>query len=185
MAPERARQVGLLAALLVALAAVVTYQVWQRPASVGAPSSNARGGGRTASRSTGGATQEAPDVHLSDLQEARAKPNAARNLFRFKPKAAPAPAPAPFVAPPPPPPPPAPGSTVPPITLKFLGTVEEQGGQRRKIAVLSDGRSGAPIYGKEGDVVLGQYKILRIGAESIEIAYLDGSGRRTIRQSGS
>ena len=53
-----------------------------------------------------------------------------------------------------------------------------------KVAVLSDGR-GAPVYGKEGDTVLGQYKILRIGAESIEMAYLDGRGRQTIRLSGS
>jgi hypothetical protein len=54
----------------------------------------------------------------------------------------------------------------------------------QKIAVLSDGR-GAPLYGKEGDTVLGQYKILHIGAESIEMAYLDGRGRQTIRLSGS
>jgi hypothetical protein len=54
----------------------------------------------------------------------------------------------------------------------------------KKIAVLSDGR-GAPVYGKEGDTVLGQYKILHIGVESIEMAYLDGRGRQTIRLSGS
>jgi len=33
--------------------------------------------------------------------------------------------------------------------------------------------------------VLGQYRILRISAESIEMAYLDGRGRQTIRLSGS
>jgi hypothetical protein len=33
--------------------------------------------------------------------------------------------------------------------------------------------------------VLGQYRILRIGAESIEMSYLDGRGRQTIRLTGS
>jgi hypothetical protein len=50
--------------------------------------------------------------------------------------------------------------------------------------VLSDGR-GAPVYGSEGETVLGQYRILRIGTESIEMSYLDGRGRQTIRFSGS
>ena len=53
-----------------------------------------------------------------------------------------------------------------------------------KIAVLSDGR-GAPIYGKEGEALLGQYRILRIGAESIELEYIDGRGRQAIRLYGS
>ena len=71
----------------------------------------------------------------------------------------------------------------PPITLKFIGFVEtdEQG---KRVAFLSDGR-GAPVFGHEGDTVLGQYRILRIGAESIEMSYLDGRGRQTIRLSGS
>jgi hypothetical protein len=77
-----------------------------------------------------------------------------------------------------PPPPPA----LPPIALKFIGVLETANTQ--KIAVLTDGR-GAPLYGKEGDTVLGQYKILHIGVESIEMAYLDGRGRQTIRLSGS
>ena len=49
--------------------------------------------------------------------------------------------------------------------------------------MLSDGR-GAPFYGKEGEVVDGRYRILKIGVESIEIAYADGRGRQTIRQTG-
>jgi hypothetical protein len=56
--------------------------------------------------------------------------------------------------------------------------------QGKRIAFLSDGR-GAPLYGHEGDTVLGQYRILRIGAESIEMSYLDGRGRQTIRLTGS
>jgi hypothetical protein len=71
----------------------------------------------------------------------------------------------------------------PPITLKFIGIIDV--GQSKKIvAVLSDGR-GAPVYGSEGETVLGQYRILRIGTESIEMSYLDGRGRQTIRFTGS
>jgi len=50
--------------------------------------------------------------------------------------------------------------------------------------VLSDGRGGIPMYGKEGDIIDGRYRILKIGVESIEMAYLDGRGRQTIRLSG-
>ena len=78
----------------------------------------------------------------------------------------------------PPPPPP-----LPPIPLKFIGIVESPS-TRQKIAVLSDGR-GTSFHGREGDIIEGRYRILRIGAESIEMAYLDGRGRQTIRLTGS
>ena len=51
-----------------------------------------------------------------------------------------------------------------------------------KIASLSDGRG--VVVGKEGEIVLGRYKIWRIGEESIELSYVDGTGRTTIRLSG-
>jgi len=180
MSPERRRQL-FLAGLVVALAAVIYIQ-WPRTADPVRATSNSRGAGapRTATN-----TLTAPDVHLKSLQEAHAKPGEVeRNLFKFKPKPAPPPAPRPVVAPPPPPvvpsgPPPPP--PLPPIGLKFIGVLETANTQ--KIAILSDGR-GAPLYGKEGETVLGQYKILRIGVESIEMSYLDGRGRQTIRLSG-
>jgi hypothetical protein len=79
-------------------------------------------------------------------------------------------------APPPSGPPPP-----PPIGLKFIGIVEALG-QAQKIAVLSDGRN--VFHGREGDIIEGRYRILRIGAESLEIAYADGRGRQTIRLTG-
>lgn len=183
MLTERRRQI-LLAVLAVALAAVI-YIEWPRAADPVRTTSNGRSGAGTAAASNGLAT---PDVRLKSLEEEHAKPGeAARNLFKFrtKPPVAPPAAPRPVVAPPPqpvvpsgPPPPPP----LPPIALKFIGLLETANTQ--KIAILSDGR-GAPLYGKEGDTVLGQYKILHIGVESIEMAYLDGRGRQTIRLSGS
>ena len=63
------------------------------------------------------------------------------------------------------------------------------GGERPadRIAIFGDPRSqglGAPVYGKEGDIIEGRYRVLRVGTDSAELAYLDGRGRQTLRMSG-
>jgi hypothetical protein len=126
------------------------------------------------------------DVKLELLQERRAElADAERNPFRFRPRPAPAPppraaGPAPGVrpvpiAPPVPTGPPPP----PPIPLKFIGLVETP----VRVAFLSDGR-GNTFQGKEGDIIEGRYRIVRIGADAAELAYVDGRGRQTIRLTG-
>ena len=70
---------------------------------------------------------------------------------------------------------------MPPIALKFIGYIQAPDG--RKLASLTDG-THAPVTVVEGQTVLGQYKIWRIGVESIDISYLDGRGRQTIRLNG-
>ena len=57
----------------------------------------------------------------------------------------------------------------------------EKGG--KKWAVFSDGR-GLPLYGYEGELILGQYRIVRIGVESVVMEYADGKGRQTIPMRG-
>ena len=86
-----------------------------------------------------------------------------------------APAPAPVLLPPGPPP-------LPPIPFKFIGLVEGTTGTTR-IAVLSDSK-GLVVHGSEGTIIDGRFRILSIGAESIDIAYADGRGRQTLRLSG-
>jgi len=184
MAPERRRQIISLVALLAALG-VVTYLWWPRPSASASPASNGRVAPDppkgTVARAAPG--QQVPTVHLPDLGAERPKPGAGkRNLFRFKPKPPPPP---PIVAPPivtPPPVPTGPPTPPPPppITLKFIGTVMDGG---KKIAVLTDS-TGHPEYGGEGAEIAGRYRILKIGVESLEIAYLDGTGRRTLRLGG-
>jgi hypothetical protein len=187
MATERSRQAAL-AALVVILAVAIYYAL---PGTSTAPASSSNQG-RTAAGATAGSQSQpaAPDVHLVALEGERPKPvNTVRNLFRFKTKAAPPPsamiargtAPAAPVNPVPavPPGPPAP----PPITLKFIGIVEAPA-KARKLAVLSDS-AGHVFQGAEGDLVEGRYRIVRIGVESIEMSYLDGRGRQTIRLTGS
>ena len=186
MATERQKQL-LLGALLAALA-VVGYRAIATTSRTTASSSNRTRAASSGRAGTAGGS-EAPDVHLDALNSERPKPvDAERNLFSFKPKVAPPAAaagngragvaPPPVVAPAPPP-----GSaSLPPIPLKFIGTVNREG--KPTIAVLSDGQ-GLPLYGVEGGTVAGRYRILRIGVESIEMSYLDGRGRQTIRLTGS
>jgi hypothetical protein len=186
MAIERRRQQVLLA-ILAAVLLITVYRMWPATSVTPAAASNRQDAASSGPRKpTQEGGQAAPGVHLGALDSEHPKPRAAdRDLFRFKPIAPPprpvAPRPAPPVEAPvptgPPPPPP-----VPPITLKFIGVIESPT-QARKVAVLSDGR-GAPFYGKEGEVVEGRYRILKIGVESIDIAYADGRGRQTIRLSG-
>lgn len=83
-----------------------------------------------------------------------------------------------FVPPPIPAGPPPP----PPIPYKYIGMVTASA-PTGKVAVLSDGKG--VYHGREGDIVEGQYRIVRIGEESIQIEYADGRGRQTIRLSGS
>jgi hypothetical protein len=204
MATERQRQL-ILGALVVVLLAVV-YRLFTATSPAPVVASNRSAGGAAAARTqssakagrgtgTAGAegTQgvESPDVHLEALDAERVRPKSGeRNLFRFKPKPPPPPPEPPRpvqptmptmpvnpVPQPPPGPPP-----VPPITLRFIGVVDSPT-RGRKIAALSDGRN--TFQGVEGDIIEGRYRILKIGVESIELAYVDGRGRQTIRLTGS
>jgi hypothetical protein len=186
MGTDRRRQ--LLAGALAVGLLVVVYRVWTATSVEPPPASNERGTGPGSPRTGGAAAQAtgaAADVHLQALGADRPKPRGAdRNLFRFRPKAPPPlppslrPLPPPVVNPEPPGPPPPP--PVPPIPLKFIGTVE-RGGQ--KLAILSDS-AGHVSFGPEGSTIDGRYRIIRIGAESVEMAYVDGRGRQVIRLTG-
>ena len=131
-----------------------------------------------------------PEVDLKALEVERPAPeDSTRNPFRFKPKIAPRPiqsaedsrqqqaaAAAKENAGPVTPPPP------PRIPLKYIGDMSDPKNPEKRIAILSDARG--TYYGREGDVVEGRYRIVRIGVESVELAYIDGLGRQTIRQTG-
>jgi hypothetical protein len=190
MATERQRQM-VLGVVLVVLAFVLYRAVTSQPTSAVGTSSGARpsSNGRARAATSGRITEPpatAPDVHLRALDDERPKPiSGDRNLFRFKPK--------PLPPPPPTPPPQLPVRTtpsvppgpppLPPIPLKFIGIVEAPT-QSKRIAAFVD-PTGHTFQGGEGEVVAGQYRILKIGAESIEMAYLDGRERQTIRLTGS
>jgi hypothetical protein len=186
MGPERRKQLA--AGAAAALIGLVVYLQWPRQTAAPGTASNGRSAATRAGQAAA-APPPAPDVHLPMLTAERPKPAlGTRNPFRFRPVAPPPPPPAPPGprpgAPPPvvvptgPPPPPP----VPPIALKFIGIVEE-GQSHLRFAVLSDGRN--VFHGREGDIIEGRFRIIKIGAESIEMSYLDGRGRQTIRLSGA
>jgi hypothetical protein len=173
---------------LLGLAVVAAIVVWSTD-DTGAvrtrPAATRSGGARGAAE----AASPSADVRLDALKVARSEPaDLGRNPFRFAPKAPPPPPPRPAGAGTPGPDGPAIAAPIvpsgppppPPITLKYIGLVEKADGT--KIAVLSDGRR--PLHGVEGQELDGQYRILKIGVESLEIAYLDGRGRQTIRLTG-
>jgi hypothetical protein len=190
--PSRA----LLVLLGVALAAFVVYTMWPAAAKPVSPSNPSREQRKAAQSAPG--SPGSLNVRLEDLTGPPPAPeDAARNPFRFYVKPPPPPPPPPhvpapgekgYVAPPrvpqpgdpdyvPPPPPPP-----PPIPLKFIGTLEVRG---RKVAIFqTSDRPGMPMYAAEGEVVMGQYRVVKIGVESVTLQYLDGRGTQTIPMRG-
>ena len=126
------------------------------------------------------------DVKIEALQQPPAAPaEAERNPFRFQPK------------PPPPPPPMPPQSQQPavPVTpaeptgppppppignlIKFIGIVETPKG---RIGAFSDCRY--TFSGREGEIIEGRFRVVRIGVESAVLEYVDGRGRTTLPLNG-
>jgi hypothetical protein len=180
---EKSRRQGILFGVLVVV--LIGVLVWttggEDPASSPAAPSNParRTNAGDADTDVTGLRLEALKAEREQLQEAE------RNPFRFRPKPPPPPPPvarplprpevvaAPVPTGPPPP---------PPIPLRFIGFVDAAGPTGR-VGILSDGK-GNVFQGKEGDIIEGRYRVLRVGTDSAELVYLDGRGRQTIRLSG-
>jgi hypothetical protein len=195
VAPRRPRT-ELLLLLGVAVVAIAVYMLWPSAARPSAPSNPSREQRKQAA-STSGESPQSLTVDLGALKQVPPAPGeGARNPFRFY-VPPPPPPPVPkmakpgepgYVAPAPPRRVPQPGDPdyvpppPPPIPLKFIGTVEMRG---RKVAIFvsNDGR-GMPQYAGEGELVLGQYRVVKIGVESVTVEYLDGRGRQTIPMRG-
>lgn len=168
--------------------AVLVLAIWAMWPSSPAPSASAPlAPARGAQQAARPNPAPVAPVKIGALTAPRQAPaDSSRNPFRYQPKAPPPPPPRPTAAPPvaddePPkpavptgPPPP------PPIPLKFIGILERANGV--KWAVLSDGKT--TMHGRDGDIVIGQYRIVKIGTESIEMTYVDGRGRQVIRLTG-
>ena len=178
----KTRQMWLLVALVAVLGAVITYQFspFDTAGDAAAPSNPLEA-----------TTRQPETMQVAEVNLERLKPGAdtfetpKRDPFSFRPKPAPPPppvskAPPPvttFVAPQAPPPPP-----VPPIQLKYIGFAQSTNGVR--VALLSDGNVRPIMTGRQGDVIGGQYRLLRVDANEVEMSYLDGTGRRRIPKTG-
>lgn len=175
--------------LLIALGVVVVALLFTRPWSNGAPVAS----GQPAPARNGKPGQQPAVIDPNELnvrlEALEAEPpdqgDMERNPFRFQPKAPPRPPPGPPagytpsgpVGPVGPPPPPQ----VPPIPLRLMGFVELPGVGR--VAALSDCK-GSTFNAAEGKTVDGQYRLVKIGIESVTIEYINGKGRQTLRVEG-
>jgi hypothetical protein len=128
-----------------------------------------------------------PDtVHLNALAEAEELEEAGRNPFAYGVRPPP-PAPPRPATPPSLPPPvnlgPPPATGPPPIALKLIGvTVVSPMG--KSVVTLKDPSSGAVFNAMEGDIVDGRYRVVKVGLQSVTLAYLDGSGTRLVGLGG-
>lgn len=129
------------------------------------------------------------DVKIEALRRPPDAPKAGdRNPFRFQPKAPPPPPPAPRpvaqpTGPTPIQPAPLPLGEPPPTPIgnlvKFIGIVETGSA---KIGAFTDCRY--TFAGREGEVVEGRFRVVRIGVESAVLEYTDGRGRTTLPLNG-
>jgi hypothetical protein len=172
--------------LMVALAAVVGLVLvfWLAPGKSAGPAA-VPSNPRTQQRTKGVESTDPADlaVRLEKLKRPRVGTETSdRNPFRFyvkPPPPAPPAQPSRGAAVTPPPPPPV-DTGPPPIPLKYIGFMDVPG--LGKVAALSDCRM--TMRGREGEVVAGQYRLVRIGVESVVLEYVDGRGQTTIRMSG-
>ena len=177
------RQLILLVSLLGVLAVVLIWR-FTTDRTGAAPRLQAQTGtanrpsNQTGRSDTGPVTELKLDALHKEADDVR---EAERNPFRFQQKAPPPAAPVgpaasraqtyvpPAVQGPPP---------LPPIPLRYVGVLTPASNER--VAVLADAR-GASYYGREGELVDGRYRLLRIAGDSVDIAYADGRGRQTLR----
>jgi hypothetical protein len=124
-------------------------------------------------------------LKLAEMEQVPEEPQVGRNPFRFgvpppppQPKYTPPPVPTPTYTPPPPP------QGPPPIPLKLTIVVDDPVQPGRRRAYLVYPKTGVTIEGIEGQVIDGQYRLLRVGTDSVVMSYLDGSGQRTINKGG-
>ena len=192
--PQRRRLFVLLS--LLAVAFVVLYYQWSSADPVAAPvvsrtnpvdallnqPTTPKPITRAAAGAPGAGGQVPEPLKMAQLEKVPDEPEAARNLFRFG-------------APPPPPPPPPvvqvpqqqapvgppPPPPIPPVPLKYTSHVQDPSGRLR--AYLVD-RSGRLFEAVAGDTVDGQYILHKVTKASVEVSWLDGSGRRTIPLNG-
>ena len=187
-------QLALLGAIVVVFAGVVRWQMTRDQSGTPVPARAVAVAPAQGPVAPAASAARVPAVGLGALEEVGREPvDTGRDPFRFDAARVVAPggggggaagpsapvavgpvAPAGPVEPPGPPPP-------PPIQLRYIGTAK-QGAGGKQLAVLRDDRG--IYYGAEGDIIEGRYRILRVGADSVDVAYVDGRGRRTISLTG-
>jgi hypothetical protein len=175
---KTAGQSLLLAVLLVLLGVIVVWQMRTPAPAVNTPAASNPEVTDNAATGSAGAVTDVQIERLSAEPVAFATPR--RDPFRFRPQAPPPEVVRPAVpqTPLPPPTPPGPPPREPISSrIRLLG-IYELG--TRRIAVLHDGTPSPPMHGVEGDVIQGQYRLVRVLPNAVELAYLDGGSPQSI-----
>ena len=186
MERKRRREITL-AVVAVALAGTAMWGL--RPTNSAAPAGQSAVRNSSAPANKQRADKGVSGIDLQALESERPEPERSnRNPFRFKQTPSPSSStPAPRTTTIAPPPSDHAMTSIDPgpprIPLKFIGVVEAQQDPKiGRVAILSDTRG--VYHGRENDTIEGRYRILKIGVESVDLAYLDGRGRQTIRLTG-
>jgi hypothetical protein len=175
-------QLGVLGVVLAGLVYFVLWPTLFPPAAAPAPVAPVAGA-KPGQRPTGKPT----DVRLDALGKAvdLNESGAHRNPFRMGAATPPPPDPSKVASGPPKPATPIvqvpvtpPVPQLPPIPYRFIGVLSGAPG-KGKIAVLTDGRT--IVHGQVNESIEGRYRIVQIGEESLQMEYLDGRGRQTLR----
>jgi hypothetical protein len=180
--PGRSRQAVALVTLLVILGGVVWFQFFRTAGSDTTASNTVTAGPETAA-----SPMPAPQVvRLGELKDVEELGEVGRNPFSYG--ARPTPPPPPSRPEPPagianvPMAPPVPQGP-PPIALKLTGITTPREGDRPMVS-LKDPVSNALFQAFEGDIVDGRYRVVKVGTQSVVLAYVDGTGTRTISLGG-
>ena len=177
--PFKRREIALLGAPGLVLAVVLFY--WLRGPSP--PRAAASTGAGPAS------AEDLPRIDLARLTEERPQTEVGRrDLFDFgalpvkeTPPPAYTPPPALLATPAPGPPPPA-VPRLPPLNLKYIGSLERNPGLR--VAVLLTDRNEI-LTGQAGEVVANRYRIVKIGFESVDLQEVGTGDTRRIPLRGN
>jgi len=139
-----------------------------------------------------GSIETLPRIDLARLGQERSDTQVGRrDLFEFGAARGKDTAPPPdtvFTPPPPPPPTPTPGPPVPiaprlpPLNVKYVGSLERLPGLR--VAVLLTDRNEI-LTGQAGEVVANRYRIVKIGLESVDLQEVGTGETRRIPLRGN
>jgi hypothetical protein len=175
-----------------ALAVLSAFLYWRLggqalpvPTTTGPPRASNLAGQATAARPIAAAVPQTPQpLKFPELEQVPVEPKAGRNLFRFG-VPPPPPPPPPVERPTLPPPPPRPTPVgPPPVPLAAVSRVDDPYEAGRVRVYLRHTQTNAIFEVVEGEVVDGQYKLLKVNRSSVVVAYLDGTGQRTLNFGG-
>jgi len=171
------------AGAVLALGLAAAFYLWARS---GTPSTASADGVPHGPAGPVGIEPDLPRIDLGRLESPRGKSGTGRrDLFDFGVPPAPPPTPPPVivatpVGPPLPPPPPTP-TPLPPLTVRYVGAIEDKRGL--KVAVFLTDKEEV-LTGQAGQLVGNRFRIVRIGLESVDIQEVGSDQTRRIPLGG-